>query len=420
MKHAFRHFARAVYFAPEGEVSTGGGAVATRTASAASQDKGIDSIESAMAELERRDAERRAEKRAQKRADREDQVKARAERKDEDADGEDVDAPRPEKKSKKDEQDKPEKKGKADAEEVDDDESDGEEDDDADDEASDEDAETRDDDADESDEDDQEDKRNKASLDDDTEVEIEHEGEKRKVSLKELREGYLRRDHFTRNSTQLAQERETVSQAAAQITAVMQQLHAQQQHMAQFTQAMLGDEPSLDLAASDPTAYTIQKAIYDQRARALQAIQAQAQQTQQQQQQLQQRQMVMHTMQQVQTLVQAVPELRDPRKREAFTRDVVESASRYGFSAQDVGQVSDHRMLLLLRDLANLHRGAERSKQAEQNVKKKLANVPPRQIKPGAASGNEGKSQRRAEAKAKFMRSGRTLKDALRVLDALD
>ena len=426
MKHAFRHFARvAVYLGPEGEASTGGGAVSPgRQPSAATQDRGIETIEAAMAEMDRRDAERRQAKRAEKRAAREEQVRTRGQREEDGDDGdatEDDDDPRRvEKKAKKADQDKPEKKGKADAsdEADDDDESDDGAEGDADDEASDDDAETPDD-EDAGEDDDGDDERD-TSLDDDTEIDIEHEGEKRKVTLKELRKGYLRQADFTQKTTQLAQERQTVHQAAGQITAALQQLQQQQQHMAQFAQAMLGDEPSLDLATSDPTAYTVQKAIYDQRVRALQAIQHQAQQTQAQHQALQQQQVAMHTMRQMQTLIQAAPELRDPKKREAFTRDVVESAEKYGFSAQDVGQVSDHRMLLLLRDLANLQRGAQRSRQAEENVKKKLANVPPKLIKPGAASGNEGKSQKRAEARAKFMRSGRSLKDAMRVLAASD
>jgi hypothetical protein len=211
-----------------------------------------------------------------------------------------------------------------------------------------------------------------------------------------------------------------VQQTAAQVTTAMQHLQQQQQVMAVFAQSMLGDEPSIELATTDPTQYTVQKALYDQRQRAVQSIRQHLAQTQQQQQQVQQQQLAAHTMQQMQALTQAIPELRDPKKRESFTRDVVEGASKYGFTPQDVFQVNDHRMLLLLRDLSTLQRGAHRTQKAAEDVRKKLANVPPRQIKPGTASGNEGKSQKRAEARAQFKRSGRTIKDAMRVLAASD
>ena len=430
MKHAFRHFARvAVYLRPEGEDSTGGGAVSTgRTPSASSQDRGIESIDAAMAELDRRDQERRAAKRAEKRAATEAQVRARGQR-EQDDDGDDADddadpprrVERDDKKAKKADQDKPEKKGKADAsdEADDDDESDDDADSAADDdEASDDDAETPDDE--DASADDEDEERPTQALDDDTEIEIEHAGDKQKVKLSELRKGYLRQADFTQKTTQLAQERQTVQQAAAQVTTAMQHLQQHQQVMAVFAQSMLGEEPSLELATQDPTQYTVQKALYDQRQRAVQTIQQHLAQTQHQQQQVHQQQLAAHTMQQMQALTQAIPELRDPKKREAFTRDVVEGAAKYGFTPQDVLQVSDHRMLVLLRDLASLQRGATRTQKVAEDVKKKLANVPPRQIKPGTASGNEGKSQKRAEAKAKFMRSGRSIKDAMRVLSASD
>lgn len=414
MKHSFWNFTPRILFAPEGERSTGGGAVESTSAGADDTGDGVDSIEAAMAEMDRREQARRDEAKAKKA-----KAQPKADPDDDEAD-KDVD-PRKVQKAKADkaDQDKPDKKGKVSASAEDDaaDDDDSAEDD-SDEEASDGGDETLDG-GDEDDDSDAEKRADSASLDKADTVEIEHEGEKYHVP-KKLEKAFLAQAKFTQSMTELAQERHVTRnayQVADQVVGQAQQAH---QVLAQFAQAMLGEEPSPELAHSDPAAFVQQRSLYDARQKALQQIQAQGQQVAQHQQALQRQQFQQHVQSQAQALLHAAPELRDPKKREALGRDVTEAAARYGFSPQEMAQAFDHRMLLLLRDLSRLHRGEARSKQASDSVHKKLANVPPRQMKPGTATGAEGKNTRRDEARRKFAKSGRTIQDAMRVLAASD
>lgn len=409
MKQSFWNFTRPGYLAPEGEPSTGGGTTYAQS------ERTYDTVSEAMAELDRRDAARRAERKAERAAE---AKKAGKEDPDDGDEEEDADPRRVKKEAPRAEpKDKPEKKGKAAAadDEAADEDDDGEEDS-ADDDASDDDAVTTDDDDEGADSDDEK-RAASNSLDEADTVEIEHEGKKHRVPA-ELKDAFERHSDYTRKTTELAQERQVAHQTFAQAQQVLQHTAQTHQVLTQFAQAMLGDEPSPELAQSDPGAFVQQRSLYDARQKALQQLQGHGQQLQQQQQAMQRQQMAQHVQAQAQALLKAAPELRDAKKREQLGREVAEAAGRYGFTPEDLAQAYDHRMLLLLRDLARLQRGEGRQKQATENVKKKLANVPPRQIKPGTASGSEGKTQRSAEARAKFMRSGRTLKDVERYLRA--
>lgn len=411
MKQSFWNFTRHVYLAPESEPSTGGGTTYAQS------ERTYGTVSEAMAELDRRDAARRAERKAERSAE------AKKAGKDDPDEGdepeEDADPRRVKKEAPKaDPKDKPEKKGKAAADDEADDEDDDGEEDSADDDASDDDAVTTDEDDEGADSEADQDADTDSLDDGGKTVEVEHEDGKKYRIPAALKDAFSRQSNYTRNSTQLAQERQVAQQTFAQAQQVLQHTAQTHQVLVQFAQAMLGEEPSPELAQSDPGAFVQQRSLYDARQKALQQLQSHGQQLQQHQQAMQRQQMAQHVQAQAQALLKAAPELRDPKKREQLGREVAAAAGRYGFTPEDLAQAYDHRMLLLLRDLARLQRGEGRQKQATENVKKKLANVPPRQIKPGTASGSEGKTQRSAEARAKFMRSGRTLKDVERYLRA--
>jgi hypothetical protein len=217
---------------------------------------------------------------------------------------------------------------------------------------------------------------------------------------------------YTRKTQETAAERTQVQSAYQQTSQLAQQLQQAQATLAQFYQAAIGEPPPLELAQSDPQAFLIQREMHARRVQQYQELMQHGQGLSAQSQQLNEQAALQHFQEQAQKLVKAMPELAEQAKREEFVRRVTPAAEKYGITPQDIANVKDHRLLLMLRDLARLQ-GRE---QAAGNVKTKMANVPPKVNKPGTASQDTGKSQKQAQAKQQFMRSGKSMRDVARYL----
>lgn len=213
-------------------------------------------------------------------------------------------------------------------------------------------------------------------------------------------------------------EREQIAQTRQQIQGQAQALQQQGQMLAQMAQAMLGAEPDLQLAQSDPGAYIAQQALYRQRMQALQTLQGHTQQAAQQAQATQQQAQAEFVQRERLALLKAMPELADPVKLSSFNGRIAKVAQKYGLSAQELSSAFDHRSYLMLRDLARLaDMEAERG-----NVRQKLKGAPPLKVpEQRAATGQRNTSDLKAkDAKRAFMKSGRTLRDVKAYLAATD
>lgn len=369
----------------------------------------FDSVEQAVAELERRSAERRAAKKAEKAekaaaAEPEEAPEQQAKR-DDAEDDEDDDRRRKDRRLER--RAEPEDDG-----------------DDAEDESAD--AEDGDDDYSESD-----DERDEATAEDDDEpatkvvkldgkeVEI-PKGTPRVLveTVSKLAED-LKAD-YTRKTQEAAQAK----QAAAERTKAGEELLAQvqraQQTVLRMAQQMIGEPPSLELAQTDIQSYTIQKAIYEQRVQQLQALNQESGGLTQAQQQRAAEERQQALAEEARKMVSVMPALAKPETREKFLLSAVDAASKSGFSREDVAAVSDHRMLHLLGRLIDAETRLAALDRAGTSVSAKLKNVPPKAVKAGVASSDQGRGDKARRAKADFLRSGRTMKDVQRYLAATD
>lgn len=208
---------------------------------------------------------------------------------------------------------------------------------------------------------------------------------------------------YTRKTQAVAEEKKVIESAKQRTMADFQQLQQSQQALAQMAQALIGAEPDLSLAQTDPHSYLVQKGLYEQRVNQFRALMQQNDQLQQHQQQELQAKQAEFQQEQAAQLLKAMPELQQPEKFQAFRAKAIDAGSKYGFTPEEVAGVTDHRMALVLRDLAKFH--AQQKQVGE--VKTKLQNVPPKVAKPGAAQQGDGSANRRAEAKREFMKSDR-------------
>ena len=396
MKQAFRHF---IFLAPDegGESGSSGG-------------RSFGTVSDAVAELDRRDAERRAANKAAKAAKAPEASQEPAQEPDGDAD----DVEPQDERRKPEKAEKPEKKKAEKAPEPEDDEGEDEDSDEPD--------ESEDDEPDDEPSDKQ---KRKVATDDapddepDAELEeIEHDGKKHKVP-KELKDSFLRQQDYTRKTQEVAEARKTVETSWREAQQTTQQLVQAQNALVQFAQAAIGQPPDLSLAANDPQTYLVQKGLYEQRMAQVSQLMEQGQMLTQQQQALQQRAQAEYLREQGDAMLKAMPELRNEAKRAEFRAAAVELGAKYGFSAGEVSGIADHRMLLVLRDLAAAQKAAARSTQATASVKTKLANVPPKTAKP-QAGGDQNSQGRNDEAKRQFLKSGRSMKDVERWLKATE
>lgn len=244
--------------------------------------------------------------------------------------------------------------------------------------------------------------------------EIEYDGQKFLVPP-ELKGAFLRQADYTQKTQALARERDQVHAAAQQTTQTLQALQQQAAVLQQFYQAAIGEPPPIELAQQDPQTYLVQRELHAQRVKQFEALMGQGQALTQQQQFMIQQQQQEYYQRELQALNQKLPELRDEAKRREFTAKAIEVAAKYGFSEQEVLNAVDHRSLLMLRDLMAL----EGRKVAEQTVKQKMKNVPPKTMKPAASAQTAPKALKAKEAKSKFLRSDRSLKAAMRYLDSI-
>jgi hypothetical protein len=393
MKQAHRHF---IYLNESADGDSGG------ASGGDAGEKSFSTIAAAVAEMDRREQERKAARKAEK-AEKAEAIKAESVKTDDD----DIDPDEPEAEPKK----KPEaKKPKAKEPEPDPEEdSDDEEQEEPDDSEEDDEPEPK-----------QRDKRKQVATDeadsddaDDSLDEIEYEGKKHRVP-KELKDAFMRNADYTQKTQQVAEARKTVESSWREAQQTAQQLAQAQQALTQFAQSVVGSPPDLSLAQQDPQSYLVQKGLYEQRMAQMSQLFEQGHQITQQQQMLQQRAHAEFLREQGEKMLQAMPELRSEKSRAEFRSAAVELGSKYGFSADEVAGIADHRMLLVLRDLAQAQKAAARSTQATASVKSKLANVAPKSAKPGVSG--DPANLRDGEAKREFMKSGRTMRDVERYL----
>ena len=219
--------------------------------------------------------------------------------------------------------------------------------------------------------------------------------------------GDLKAD-YTRKTQEVAAQRNQAEQARQALATQYQQIQAQTQALLAVGKEVLGEPPSLELAQQDPQEYLVRKGLYEQRVGQFNTlIQQQQQQTLRMQQEADaQRQAMLQ--EEFPKLLQAMPELNDPVKKGEFSKRAVDTAGAYGFSAEDVNSTVDHRILLMLRDLAEYRQLKDQMGKAKEKVSK----APPKVIPAGPSTpAKQVNGQKAKEAKQQFLKSGRTMKD---------
>ena len=251
-------------------------------------------------------------------------------------------------------------------------------------------------------------------------------GEERLVSLKEAQTGHQLEADYRRKTTELAEQRRAVEQDFAQRQALYHQQSVEAANVLQMAeQAVLADLNTPQMAAlreKDPVQWMLRRDEAQQKLAYLQQTRQQAAQQWQMQQQHsaaeQQRQFHAYLQQEQSELERAVASRGEQLTNEAkagLARFLVE---RYEFSPEEVGQVYNHRLVLLALDAMRAMAKVKDMDTKTAQVKEKVATLP-KVVPPGKAQGKvQVKQKVIAGLKGRLKQTG-SVRDAAAVIERL-
>ncbi len=279
----------------------------------------------------------------------------------------------------------PEFQEEEDADDADELESDDEEEDESDEQESDDDEDDEEDDLkDDEEEDSEEDEDDEDSDEEDEDQEDEEElyevkvqGETLKVNLEDLRAGYSRTEDYTRKRQSDVEEHATEMKG---VRAQREQYDADLAQLEAVMKDMTPAEPDLEqLRKDNPTEYLIQKQEHADKLAALGKVATERERVQAESVKEDDAARAVYAQGEFEKMVAAVPEWQNEAVRATEIGELRDFAkANYEFSDDDLNGVSDHRMILLLRDAKQTQ---EKTKKGKKEIRKKSKGA--RKMKPG-------------------------------------
>lgn len=230
------------------------------------------------------------------------------------------------------------------------------------------------------------------------------------VTLGELKKGYLRQSDYTRKTQEVSGQRQQIEAAAQRLIEADTQVRQTLEMAVAVVQARLPKPPDTALINTDPSAYLLQKEIFEQTQAELQRLVSARDQAAQRVQQTQGATYQQAVQAELNALAEKVPEFRSAEKRAAFLQDAVPIAERaYGLTAEEIGSIVDHREIMILRD-AIAYRKLQSQKM---EVVRQAKTAPP--LKPAARPAPGAQTARDKQAAVDRLRQSGSIEDFVRV-----
>lgn len=232
------------------------------------------------------------------------------------------------------------------------------------------------------------------------------DGEDVTVTLDDLKRSYAGQGYIQKRMAEnaaKAREVEEVYHAFSQERQMLAHLYQQLQSGQLVTQPT---PPDPAMRERDPVRYMREHDAYMEKRQAYETQQQQLEAYTQQQSEAQQRALAAYQAEQMRELQARLPELSDPERGPAFARQLTEAAQVYGFAPEEVGQVTDHRAILILADAAKW-----RNLQAQREKATAKAEQARPIVRPKASKGPGQAVHRQRAAAAQKMRSTGSVED---------
>ena len=239
---------------------------------------------------------------------------------------------------------------------------------------------------------------------DDTEIEIDGVG---KVSVRELKRGFLREKDYTQKTQALSETRkqlEAVTQTEAQNLRGERDRYAQSlTQLQEYMEALKPVEPDWQvLYSQDPARYAAEREAWRSYHESLQHIEGQKRTAQEQAQQQHAIELKRYVESEKGKLLEALPEWNKPEVARVEKQKIFDWGQKQGFSAEELGSLYDHRTLVTVRK-AMLY-------DELMSKKKDIRATPPKGPKaatPGSNAQKPGKTSEVTRAKQKLAKTGR-------------
>lgn len=220
-------------------------------------------------------------------------------------------------------------------------------------------------------------------------------GEKAKVTLDELKAGYSRTEDYTRKRQRDAKEH---SDAMADVREVRDQYANRLEKLNEVLTSLGPQKPEAELRKTNPGEYAAQMAEYQEYQDALSQVEGAKAAVQEELTDEQKQAWKAHVDAEWDKLTAAVPEWRESAKATADLAELRQHAiSEFGFTEKEIDLVSDHRLLLMLKQNFEL---TQKRKKAKDKVEGKKAKAKDR-LKGGVRkSKSSQKSKRKKQRQA--------------------
>lgn len=207
-------------------------------------------------------------------------------------------------------------------------------------------------------------------------------GQELEVSLDELKSGYSRDSDYRQKTHSLSLERKNLEEEKSVLRQTYDTKIKELDDLMQTANSFISQGSEVDL-----------KAMYEEDPQAAAKLDFQMRQQREHLANLKKRSEVVKTQQynqflneQKQLAEKAIPELSNPQKALDLKIKMRNTLSNYGFNDDEIGSLSDHRFLLVLKDAMEY----KNLKAAKPIVQKKVVNAP-KVVKSGTASSESSK-----------------------------
>ena len=240
-------------------------------------------------------------------------------------------------------------------------------------------------------------------------------GEDVEVTIDELQSSYSRQADYTRKTQELAQQRKTVEEQQSEVAkneAIYKELLPK---MEAALSESLGDEPNWEtLYSNDPIGYVRERDLWNEKQQKLQAVQAEQARLQEEDQVKKQEQIQKYMQYGEKQILNHVPEWKDKTIQQEEKLAIRDHAiNDLGFTAEEINQVYDYRLLMGLRNswIQNKTQKAVKKKPTQK------ASARNRVAKPGSVSRKKTSTPLK-KSKARLAKSGK-VQDAAKVFEQL-
>jgi len=246
-------------------------------------------------------------------------------------------------------------------------------------------------------------------------------GEQLEVTQDELIKGYSRQSDYTKKTQEIAEYRKQAEAVAQQ---AQQEVYQTQQFRQQYIDAasavveqqygrlnnLVNNTDWERLKIEDREEYLTKKSEVSDLQAQMQQDQAGIQQAQEQAAQEQQHMQAQIAQQERTKLEQVIPEWKDPKFRQAVSKDISEFAMSQGFTSEELSQLTDHRSLIILMQA----KAFQEMQKAQQSTKTKKKVKTAKMVKSGT-----GGKKKDEKAKVKRTAQMKRLKESGHVNDSV-